>query len=110
MAVRESRILCPMHTVIETPTFAKQADQIWSEAERLDFITWIACHPLAGDVIPGADGARKVRWSLSGMGKRGGVRVIYFNRSAAGLVYLLAIYRKSDQSNIGPADIPERDT
>ena len=39
MAVRESRILCPMHTVIETPTFAKQADQIWSEAERLDFIT-----------------------------------------------------------------------
>ncbi len=110
MAVRESRILCPMHTVIETPTFAKQADQIWSEAERLDFITWIACHPLAGDGIPGTDGARKVHWSLSGMGKRGGIRVIYFNRSAAGLVYLLAIYRKSEQSNIRPADIPERDT
>jgi len=33
-----------------------------------------------------------------------------FHSSAAGLVYLLAIYRKSEQSNISPADIPERDT
>jgi hypothetical protein len=44
------------------------------------------------------------------MGKRGGVRVIYFNRSAAGLVDLPAIYPRSDQSNISPADAPERDT
>lgn len=52
-----------MHTVIETPTFQKQAAKLWSEAERLDFIDWIAADPLAGDVIPGAEEARKVRWS-----------------------------------------------
>ncbi len=50
-----------MRTVIETPTFQKQAEKIWSEDERLAFIAWIAEHPTAGDVIPGADGARKVR-------------------------------------------------
>ena len=60
-------------------------------------------------MIPGADGARKVRWTLPGTGKRGGVRIIYFNRSAVGLIYLVAIYRKADQSNISPTDIPERD-
>lgn len=52
-----------MRTVIETPTFQKQAEKLWSEDERLAFIDWIAANPLAGDVIPGADGARKVRWS-----------------------------------------------
>jgi len=46
-----------MHTVIETPTFARQADKIWSESERLDFISWLARNPLAGDVIPDAEGA-----------------------------------------------------
>ena len=50
-----------MRTVIKTPTFQKQADKPWTDTERLDFIDWIAAHPLAGDVIPGADGARKVR-------------------------------------------------
>lgn len=52
-----------MRTVIETPTFQKQAERIWSDAERLDFIGWIAANPDAGDVVPGADGARKVAGS-----------------------------------------------
>lgn len=38
MAVRESRILYPMHTVVETPPFAKEADQIWSEARHMSTI------------------------------------------------------------------------
>ncbi len=61
-----------MHTVIETPTFQKQADKLWSEDERLDFVAWIADNSQAGEVIPGAEGARKVRWSRSGKGKSGG--------------------------------------
>lgn len=94
-----------MRTVIETPTFRKQADGIWSEDERLDFVSWIAQHPLSGEVIPGTDGARKVRWSAPSKGKRGGVRVIYFNLDAEGLVYLIAIYQKSKQTNIQPNEI-----
>ena len=60
-----------MRTVIETPTFQKQAAKIWTDDERLAFIDWIAANPLVGDVIPNADGARKVRWSTTGNGKRG---------------------------------------
>ena len=96
-----------MRTVIETPTFQKQVEKLWSEDERLAFIAWIAEHPTAGDVIPGADGARKVkvRWSLAGKGKRGGVRVIYFNLTEQGAVVLVTLYTKADHANIQASDI-----
>ena len=61
-----------MQTVVEHPTFQRQAASIWTEGERHAFIDWIAANPLAGDVIPGAEGARKVRWAVQGKGKRGG--------------------------------------
>ena len=94
-----------MRTVIETPTFQKQAERLWSEEERLAFISWIAEHPLAGDVIPGADGACKVRWAVAGQGKRGGARVIYFNLTEQGVVVLVAVYAKADQANMLPGEI-----
>jgi hypothetical protein len=65
-----------MKTVIETTEFRKQAEKIWSEDERLTFVSWIAEHYEAGDVIPGADGARKIRWTTKSTGKRGGARII----------------------------------
>jgi len=92
-------------TVIETPAFQKQAESIWTEEERLAFISWISQNPLAGDVIPGADGARKVRWSVAGKGKRGGVRVIYFNLVEQDLIVLIILYQKSKQANIQASDI-----
>lgn len=94
-----------MRTVVETPTFQRQASKLWSEEERLEFIDWIASNPLAGDVIPGADGARKVRWSRAGSGKSGGVRVIYFNLTDAEVVLLIAAYAKAERTNMTPADI-----
>ena len=94
-----------MRTVYETPTFQKQAEKIWLEDERLEFIVWLAANPQAGDVIPGADGARKVRWRRSGTGKSGGVRVVYFNLTEEEVLWLVAIYAKADQSNITPSQI-----
>lgn len=93
-----------MFTVIETPTFQKQSDRLWTQEERHAFIDWIASNPTAGDVIPGADGARKVRWAVQGRGKRGGVRVIYYNRLANGEIWLLLVYGKSVHDNI-PAHV-----
>ena len=94
-----------MRTVIETPTFQKQAARLWSDEERLAFIDWIAVHPLAGDVIPGADGTRKVRWSRAGSGKSGGAPVIYFNLTEQEVVILVAVYAKAERANMLPAEI-----
>lgn len=66
-----------MLTVVETPSFAKLAADYWDEPERLEFITWLAADPAVGAVVSGTGGVRKVRWTRSGSGKRGGVRVIY---------------------------------
>lgn len=103
--VRESRIIPLIRTVIETPTFQKQAQHIGSDAERFNFINWIAANPDAGDVIPGADGARKVRWKRAGIGKSDGARVIYFNLIDEEVVLLVAVYAKAERENMLPKDI-----
>lgn len=94
-----------MRTVIETPTFQKQAEKLWSEDERLAFIDWIAVNPLSGDVIPGADGARKVRWSRTGSGKSSGARVIHFNLTEREVVLLVAAYAKAERANMLPGEV-----
>jgi len=94
-----------MWTVIETPTFQKQAKAVWDENERYAFIDWIAENPHAGVVIPGADGARKVRWTRQAKGKRGGVRVIYFLITADEVVLLAMVYAKAEQATVQTTDI-----
>ena len=69
-----------------------------------DVCAWLASNPIAGDVIAGSGGCRKVRWNRVGTGKSGGVRVIYFARLANGELWLLVIYSKSVRGNI-PAHI-----
>ena len=76
----------------------------WSEDERGEFAAWLAGFPEAGDIVPRSGGIRKIRWSRKGQGKRGGVRVIYFNQLNNGLIWLLTIYAKSHTENI-PAHI-----
>jgi hypothetical protein len=40
-----------VHTIIETPTFARQWRDYWTEDERGEFVAWLALHPEIGDVI-----------------------------------------------------------
>lgn len=89
-----------MYTIIEQPQFKKKADTLWNEEERSEFFTYLAKNPLVGDVIPQANGLRKVRWQGSGRGKRGGLRIIYFNLLEDGVVVLLDLYAKNQQENI----------
>ena len=91
-----------MYTVTETTDFVAFAAEVWSDEERLDFIDWISENPLAGDVMPTTGGLRKVRWKREGMGKRGGARVIYYNRLANGDIVLLLVYAKAKFDNIRP--------
>jgi hypothetical protein len=92
-----------MLTVVETLLFQRQWPLYWTEEERGTFAAYIAEHPTAGDVVPESGGIRKVRWGRAGSGKSGGVRVIYFTRTAEGEVVLLTLYAKSKTDNLtGP--------
>jgi len=57
-------------------------------------------HPDAGDVIPGAGGARKLRWAAKGKGKRGGARIIYVYVVVAARIYLLRCYAKNVRTDL----------
>jgi RelE toxin of RelE / RelB toxin-antitoxin system len=89
-------------TVVETPQFARQAGDLWTDAERQEFVDYIARNPETGDVIPDTGGVRKVRWRRRGMGKRGGVRVIYFYYNPTTPLFLLMVYAKAMRDDVTP--------
>jgi mRNA-degrading endonuclease RelE of RelBE toxin-antitoxin system len=86
--------------LIETSIFTKQVRAALSDDEYRELQLYLVLQPDAGDLIPGSGGLRKVRWRLTGRGKRGGVRVIYFWKSGAGQLYLLCLYAKSEHSDL----------
>lgn len=88
-----------MRTVAETPIFERYAAEVWTEAERLKFIDWIAANPEQGAVIPGSGGCRKVRWATHHSGKRGGARVIYYLEHEH-TIWLLIVYKKAKFDNL----------
>ena len=96
-----------MLTVIETPLFQRQWPLYWTEEERGAFAAYLAENPTAGDVVPGSGSMRKVRWSRAGSGKSGGVRVIYFTRTAEGELVLLTLYAKAKTDNLTGAKLKE---
>jgi hypothetical protein len=55
-------------------------------------------------VVPGSGGVRKLRWAMTGKGKRGGVRVIYYFKKQDNEIWMLTIYSKSEVENI-PAHV-----
>ena len=55
-------------------------------------------------LFPAPGGVRKLRWSLNGQGKRGGLRVIYYFRRAVGEIWMITIYSKNARENI-PAHV-----
>jgi hypothetical protein len=89
-----------MLTIIETPIFQRMVEGVWNASEREAFIVFISDNPLSGDVIPGAEGLRKVRWTRAGMGKSGGARVIYYTRLPQGDLVLIAVYAKAKFDNM----------
>ncbi|MDN0093877.1 type II toxin-antitoxin system RelE/ParE family toxin [Yersinia rohdei] len=51
-------------------------------------------------LYPALMGCRKIRWALSGMGKSGEIRVIYYYLTREGEIYLLIAYPKSEKDNL----------
>ena len=85
---------------IETPLFTEDLLELLSDDEYAEFQEHLANNPLAGVVIQQTGGLRKIRWSVQGKGKRGGVRVIYYHVTADSQIRLLLIYKKGIQDTL----------
>ncbi len=59
---------------------------------------------MAGDLIPGTGGARKIRFGAKGKGKSGGYRVITYYAAEDVPVFLLALVSKAQRADISQAD------
>jgi len=89
-------------TVVETPAFLSMAGAIWTSEERAELIDFVARNPESGVVIPGTGGVRKLRWSRTGTGKRGGARAIYFYYHLDAPIYMLLAYAKAANADMTP--------
>ena len=88
---------------VELPLFTKHAP--FTDDELAALQQTIRDNPLAGDLIPGARGLRKIRAALGGRGKRGGARVIYYLWSARDCCYLVFAYAKNEQADLTAAQM-----
>ena len=91
-----------MHSVAETSIFTRRADALLGREDRAALIGKLAADPMAGDLVPGLGGIRKLRFARAGRGKSGGFRVIYYFASVNRPVLALLIYAKNEQDNITP--------
>jgi mRNA-degrading endonuclease RelE of RelBE toxin-antitoxin system len=96
-----------MLTFVETKLFTSLVGDYLSDDEYAALQLSIAANPEAGEIVRGSGGVRKLRWSGSGRGKRGGIRVIYYLRTARGEVWMLTAYAKNEAGSI-PAHVLKR--
>ena len=61
----------------ELSGFTKRVLRLLEDESYATFQFALAANPELGKLIKNSGGLRKVRWSLPGRGKSGGVRVIY---------------------------------
>ena len=89
---------------VETSIFTERITKLLTDDEYYDLQAVLAENPRAGDVIPEAGGLRKLRWKVSGRGKRGGLRVIYYCWSEHRL-YMIFVYDKAQQGDLTPEQL-----
>ncbi len=80
---------------IELPIFIRCTSGLFSDEDLAEMQNTLLENPSAGDLIPGGRGLRKLRVPLSGRGKRGGARVIYYHWVSKEQCYLVFAYAKN---------------
>ena len=81
--------------IAETPTFTRQADELFCEDEIRELLDVLANNPLAGEKVPGANGIRKLCFAAVGSGRRGGGRAIYYYRDEGMPIYVLLAFAQA---------------
>ena len=87
-----------------TRTYERVIRKLMSEAERQKMEAAIVADPGRAPLLRGTGGIRKLRWTGSGRGKRGGIRAIYFHHAGPEAIYMLTAYAKADRDDLTPAD------
>src|ERR1700681_2308381 len=90
----------PEITVLQLPKFKAEATKLIGSDGIEAVAVYLIDHPDAGDVIPGARGARQLRWRAMGKGKRAGARIIYLYVVIAARIYLLRCYAKNVRTDL----------
>ncbi len=97
-------------TVLETPEYLKRGKNLFKEKELSAIVFYLSSHPKAGEIIVGTGGIRKLRWAISGKGKRGGVRIIYYYHNVEIPLVLLTVFSKNEKANLNMAERNELKT
>jgi hypothetical protein len=87
---------------VETPVFTKRVKDLLADEDYRTLQIALLLRPEQGPLIKGSGGLRKVRWAPRGVGKRGGVRVIYYWRPDEQVFYMLFAYAKTAQEDLTP--------
>lgn len=87
-------------TFRETPWFSEDIISLLEGEEYRALQSFLATSPDAGDLIPGGEGLRKIRWSAKGHGKRGGIRSIYYWFVDEHVIFFLDVYAKNEKSDL----------
>jgi hypothetical protein len=93
-----------MYSFIETKLFSRLVADVLTDEEYSGLQKALIKDPEAGDLIPSSGGIRKLRWGVTGRGKRGGIRVVYYARVRQGQIWMLTLYAKNVLENI-PAKV-----
>jgi mRNA-degrading endonuclease RelE of RelBE toxin-antitoxin system len=86
--------------IIETSFFTKRLKNLLPDEDYRNFQNEIILNPGKGKLISGSGGLRKIRWSIPGKGKSGGVRIIYYWAKTKEVILMLLIYSKNEHDDL----------
>ena len=93
-----------MATLVSTARYDAQINSLLGFDEQAELEFSIAAAPESHPVVAQTGGVRKARWARQGMGKRGGIRVIYYWVVSAEIVVMLTAYPKNKKEDLSDAE------
>ena len=89
---------------VELPAFERHRDDYFDDDGFSQLQVALMANPVAGDLIEGTGGLRKVGFgdSRRSKGKRGGLRVIYYYWTGGPVFWLFTLYDKDEMGDLTP--------
>ena len=91
----------PLRSFVQTHLFTQTVEGAGiGDDQLLELEGELREYPDKGSRVAGTGGARKIRVAVTGKGKRGGARVLYYYVGEDDTIYLLLAYAKGVQENL----------